>query len=73
MRLSDVMSAAGLQSWAEAGLVISFIAFVAIVIYLFAFRPSRTWETARNLPLSDGHTSRSRQPVDGSAQIGGQH
>ncbi len=50
MKLSDVMSAAGLTSWAEVGLVISFLTFVAIVIYVFWRKRSR-WEHVRHLPL----------------------
>lgn len=52
MRLSDIMSAAGLSSWAELGLVISFVTFVAIVVYVFA-RKRSTWDRARSLPLED--------------------
>lgn len=55
MRLSDVMSAAGLSSWAEAGLVISVITFVAIVAWVFLRRRSR-WEHIKRLPLDDDTT-----------------
>jgi len=50
VKLSDVMAAAGLTSWAEVGLVISFLTFVAIVIYVFWRKRSR-WEHVRHLPL----------------------
>jgi len=52
MRLSDIMSAAGLSSWAEVGLVISFVTFLAIVVFIFA-RKRSSWEHARSLPLED--------------------
>ena len=38
MKLSDVMSAAGLTSWAEVGLVISFLTFA---LALFAILKKR--------------------------------
>ena len=58
MRLSDIMSAAGLSSWAEVGLVVSFLTFVAIVIYVF-WRRRSSWEHARHLPLEgDAPTDR---------------
>lgn len=51
MRLSDIMSAAGLTSWAEIGLIISVVAFAAIVVYTFVIRSRGSWEEARRLPL----------------------
>ncbi|MCP4902264.1 MAG: hypothetical protein GY906_35305 [bacterium] len=51
MRLSDIMSAAGLASWAELGLVISFAAFLAIFIYVFVVRSRQSWDEIRQLPL----------------------
>jgi cbb3-type cytochrome oxidase subunit 3 len=53
MKLADVMSAAGLSSWAEVGLVVSFITFAAIVAYVFVFRTRASYEETRNLPLED--------------------
>jgi len=52
MSLSDIMSAAGLGSWAELGLIISFITFSAIVAWVVLRRSSR-WEHVRRLPLDD--------------------
>lgn len=54
MKLADVMSAAGLSSWAELGLVLCFITFAAIVIWVFVVRRRRFYEHARGLPLADG-------------------
>ncbi|MCU0303710.1 MAG: cbb3-type cytochrome c oxidase subunit 3 [Thermoanaerobaculales bacterium] len=53
MKLSDIMGAAGLASWAEIGLVVSFITFAAIVLYVFVIRSRASYEDARHLPLDD--------------------
>lgn len=53
MKLADIMSAAGLSSWAEIGLVVSFITFAAIVVYVFVVRSRASYEDERNLPLED--------------------
>jgi cbb3-type cytochrome oxidase subunit 3 len=53
MNLSDVMSAAGLSSWAEVALILCFIIFTAIVIWVFFFRSKPSWEHQRSLPLED--------------------
>ncbi len=53
MKLSDIMSAAGLTSWAEIGLIISFVTFAAIVAYVFLVRSRDSYEEDRNLPLDD--------------------
>ncbi len=53
MRLSDIMGAAGLVTWAEIGLVISFITFAAIVVYVYVVRSRASYENARQLPLDD--------------------
>lgn len=56
MSLSDIMSAAGLTSWAEVGLIISFVTFSAIVAWVFLRRRGR-WEHVRRLPLDDDDTA----------------
>jgi len=53
MKLSDIMSAAGLTSWAEIGLVISFFTFAVIVAYVFVVRSKDSYEEDRNLPFDD--------------------
>ena len=53
MKLSDIMSAAGLTSWAEIGLIISFITFAVIVAYVFVVRSRDSYEEDRNLPFDD--------------------
>jgi cbb3-type cytochrome oxidase subunit 3 len=52
MRLSDIMSSAGLTSWAEVGLIISFITFVGIAAYVW-MRRGANWDRARYMPLDD--------------------
>jgi len=53
MKLSDIMSAAGLTSWAEVGLIISFLTFGAVVAYVFVVRSRASYEEDRNLPFDD--------------------
>jgi hypothetical protein len=53
MKLSDIMSAAGLTSWAEIGLIISFVTFAFIVAYVFIVRSKDSYEGDRNLPFDD--------------------
>jgi hypothetical protein len=47
------MAAAGLTSWAEVGLIISFVTFAVIVAYVFVIRSRSSYEAARHLPLDD--------------------
>jgi len=71
MRLSDIMSATGLGSWAEVGLVISFITFAAIVVYVFVVRSKASYDAERNLPLDDGEgcqVRRSRRFAEGESK-----
>ena len=53
MRLSDIMGAAGLSSWAEIALILCFITFSAIVVWVFVVRKKRSYEHLRELPLED--------------------
>ena len=50
MSLTDIMSNAGLSTYAEVALVIFFLAFVGIVIYVFSRRRGQ-WNHERDLPL----------------------
>jgi len=54
MKLSDIMGAAGLTSWAEVGLIVSFLTFAAIVAYVFIVRSKASYEEVRQLPLEEG-------------------
>lgn len=51
MSLSDIMSAAGLAGYAEVGLILFLLAFVAIAIRTMARGRGAEWERARQLPL----------------------
>ena len=57
MSLTDIMSAAGLTTWAELGLILCFITFVAIVMWVFAVRKKPSYEHQRRLPLDDNEDS----------------
>lgn len=54
MRLSEIMSAAGLQVFAEIGLVLFVILFAGVLVYTFTKRNRATFERARTAPLHDG-------------------
>lgn len=53
MSLTDIMSGAGLAAYAEIGLIIFLVTFVAIGIWVFSRRNNDEWEAARSLPLAD--------------------
>ncbi len=52
MRLSDIMSQMGLESYAEVGLVIFLATFAAIAIRLFWFSSDEEIDHASRLPLN---------------------
>jgi hypothetical protein len=62
MKLSDVMSAAGLAGWAEAALIIFFLAF--LLVCLRVLRGDRRWHRARYLPLDGDTTARAEKDED---------
>lgn len=53
MTLSDVMSGSGLAGYAEAGLVLFLLTFVAIALRTLSKSNTEEWDRARQLPLSD--------------------
>ena len=53
MKLSDIMSAAGLSIYAQIALVLFLAAFLAITIRTFAPSRSREMEDASRIPLDD--------------------
>jgi cbb3-type cytochrome oxidase subunit 3 len=59
MKLSDIMSAAGLSLYAEAALLIFIGVFLAVA--LDVFRSSRRHEEASLLPLEDDSSARPRE------------
>ena len=61
MKLSDIMSAAGLASFAEVALVIFLAVFAAVAFHVVSSKGR--YSNVRLLPLSDG--ARSAHPSDG--------
>lgn len=53
MRLSDIMAAAGLTSYAEAALIIFFVVFVAVVVRLFWPGRRSRYDADSRLPFED--------------------
>jgi cbb3-type cytochrome oxidase subunit 3 len=53
MKLSDIMSAAGLSIYAQIALVLFLAAFLAIMIRTFAPSRSGEMEAASRIPLDD--------------------
>ena len=69
--LTDVVSGAGLSVYAEVALVIFLIAFLGIVISLFAPSKRRTYEHLRHLPIDgEGTGPLYREPEDPSLRSG---
>jgi cbb3-type cytochrome oxidase subunit 3 len=53
MRLGEIMGAAGLQVFAEIGLVMFLILFAGVLVYTFTKRNRSTFERARTAPLDE--------------------
>jgi|KBSSwiStaDraftv2_1062776.scaffolds.fasta_scaffold37737_6 cbb3-type cytochrome oxidase subunit 3 len=53
MRLSEIMSAAGLERFAEIGLVLFAAIFTGVLLYTFARRNRALFDRARRAPLDD--------------------
>jgi hypothetical protein len=54
MKLSDVMSAAGLAGYAEVSLILFLAVFVTVIVQILSKRSAAEWERAASLPLLDG-------------------
>lgn len=54
MKLSDIMSGAGLSNYAEIALVIFLAVFIGMAIRTFAPSRNREMKEASMLPLDDG-------------------
>lgn len=61
MRLSEIMSHAGLSGYAEIALVIFLVAFLLIAVAVFAPSRTREFEEASRMPLDDLHPQSPRQ------------
>lgn len=58
MKLSDVMSHAGLAGYAEIAMVLFMLAFLGIVIAVFRPSAKREMDAAGRLPLDDDPTGK---------------
>ncbi len=70
MKLSDIMSAAGLASYAEIGLVLFAVAFVAVAIRVLWFDEREELDSIARIPLEPELTSasqRTQQLAEGEA------
>jgi len=57
MRLSDIMSHAGLAGYAEVALVLFLFAFILIAVRVALGMRDAELEAARHLPLDDGDSA----------------
>jgi len=56
MSLSEIMAQAGLEKFAEVGLVLFLVLFAGILIYTFRRRNKARFDRARRMPLDDAPT-----------------
>lgn len=64
MKLSDVMSAMGLATYAEVALVIFLLVFAAVAVDVL--RGGRPKEALARLPLADDESPRGKRPLEGN-------
>lgn len=53
MRLSDIMANAGLAGWAQVALILFLVAFLVILVAVFAPSRRREFDRASRMPLDD--------------------
>jgi hypothetical protein len=61
MKLSDIMSAAGLASYAEVGLILFTLAFFAVAIRVIWFERREELESIARIPLDSDRVSSERR------------
>jgi len=66
MRLSEIMSHAGLSGYAEVALVLFLVAFLLIAVSVFAPSRKQEFDAASRMPLDDVHPQFPR-PTSGDA------
>jgi len=71
VRLSDIMSAMQLGSYAEVALVLFMAAFAAIGVNLLLRRNAAAWERARHLPLEPELAPTPASPHPDTATLAG--
>ncbi len=64
MRLTDIMSNAGLSSYAEVALILFVLAFIGIVIATFLPSRKREMDRAAHLPFDDAAPTSPTQKGD---------
>jgi cbb3-type cytochrome oxidase subunit 3 len=64
MKLSDIMSAAGLSRYAEVALVLFILAFLLVLWRIFRPSAKSKYDLAARMPLDDEHPQTSRLPKD---------
>ena len=64
MRLSELMSAASLQLFAEIGLVLFLAIFCGVLVYTFTSRNRATFNRARTAPLDDAPVTGGESSTD---------
>jgi cbb3-type cytochrome oxidase subunit 3 len=62
MKLSDIMSAAGLSWYAEVALVLFMLAFVLVLWRIFRPSAKARYDVAARMPLDDEHPQTPRTP-----------
>ncbi len=53
MSLSDIVGGSGLHSWTELGLIVSFVTFLAVLVWLYVIRRGPSFEHESLLPLEN--------------------
>lgn len=64
MSLTDLMSGAQLDNYAQFSLILFLLAFLIVVVRLFSRRNDATFQRAAHLPLEDDITSHSPPDVE---------
>jgi cbb3-type cytochrome oxidase subunit 3 len=62
VKLSDVVSNAGLSSFAELALVLFVLAFAAIIWWVFRPSARARWKSDAQMPLDDENPQQPRDP-----------
>lgn len=57
MKLSDIMSGFGLQTYAEVALVIFMLVFAGVAVRVFTRKRRDAWDHASRLPLDDAEAN----------------
>jgi len=63
MRLAEIMGAAGLQVFAEIGLVLFLAIFAGVLVYTFSRRNRATFDRARTAPLVEANRARGERSL----------